>query len=336
MDVFITGASGFIGSAITSALVTRGHRVRGLARSDASAAKVRACGGEPVRGTLFDIDVLAHEAGVGHGVVHTAATSGADRPATDAAAVNAMLSAMNGGAFITTSGAPRTRSSRVPVTEDDVVDLEGWPTYSARLVTRPLCPCGHGASRRPARHTGHWPAFWRWMRRSTRRSCAHWDGRRGRERRSEASVDRCAIPRRAIGHTGSTTAGNSRREAKQPSIFEVQGPEWPRPGVARSCRDTGPWSARTPPPRDRDRANAPSRETSSTRHRRCLPERSRQEGRLVRLVQSYQAPGRSSSGIADLQGSWRRRAARDPRSKTSARRARSPWAGVRCGSRHRG
>ncbi|WP_437480061.1 NAD-dependent epimerase/dehydratase family protein [Sorangium sp. So ce1014] len=125
MDIFITGASGFIGAAVARALVTRGHRVRGLARSDASEARVRACGAAPIRGDLYQPEVLAREAAAGDGVVHTAATMGEDRAATDAAAVTAMLSAMRGGVFITTTGAPRARSSRVPVSEDETVNPGG-------------------------------------------------------------------------------------------------------------------------------------------------------------------------------------------------------------------
>lgn len=56
---FLTGASGFIGGALAERLVADGHAVRGLARSDAAAAAVRARGAEAVRGTVLDEDVLA-------------------------------------------------------------------------------------------------------------------------------------------------------------------------------------------------------------------------------------------------------------------------------------
>ncbi|WP_437730209.1 NAD-dependent epimerase/dehydratase family protein [Sorangium sp. So ce1335] len=142
MDVFITGASGYIGSAVARALVARGHRVRGLARSDASEAKVRACGAAPVRGSLYELDVLARAAAAGDGVVHAAATTGEDRAATDAAAVTAMLSAMRGGAFVTTTGAPRARSSRVPVPEDDTASPGGPLEWLAAAESRVLDAAG--------------------------------------------------------------------------------------------------------------------------------------------------------------------------------------------------
>lgn len=142
MDVFITGASGFIGSAVARALVARGHRVRGLARSDASAAKVRAAGAEPIRGNLSQVDTLARAAAAGDGVVHTAATTGEDRPATDEAAVTAMLSAMSGGAFITTTGAPRARSSRVPVPEEESVNPGGALEWLVAAESRVLGATG--------------------------------------------------------------------------------------------------------------------------------------------------------------------------------------------------
>lgn len=106
MTVFVTGATGYIGSAICEALRAAGHQAVGLARSGEKAAALTARGDQPLHGSLQDLEILREGCRQADAVIHTALSFTPDAGAVDRAAVEAMLGALEGSGkpFIYTSG----------------------------------------------------------------------------------------------------------------------------------------------------------------------------------------------------------------------------------------
>jgi nucleoside-diphosphate-sugar epimerase len=130
MRVFVTGASGWIGSAVSDELLAHGHKVVGLARSDDSAAALEAKGITAHRGSLDDLDSLASAAAAADGVVHLAFKHDfSDYVAagrSEHAAVQRMLDELAGSdrPFLIASGLASGVVGR-PLTEDDASPFHG-------------------------------------------------------------------------------------------------------------------------------------------------------------------------------------------------------------------
>jgi nucleoside-diphosphate-sugar epimerase len=106
VNIFITGAGGYIGGSVAHALLADGHRVRGLTRGRQSAERLEAIGISPILGTLDDADLLAREAALSDAVINTAS-------ADHVGAVHALIDGL------IKSGKPLLHTSGTSVIGDD-------------------------------------------------------------------------------------------------------------------------------------------------------------------------------------------------------------------------
>lgn len=141
MRVFVTGATGFIGSATVRGLIDAGHEVVGLARSDQGAAALERTGVEVVRGSLDDLDSLRDGAATADGVIHTAYIHDfsqiEDAGRTDNRAVDALGAVLEGSGrpLVITAGTALVSPGRV-ATEDDSPDSGVHPRVVSEQIAR--------------------------------------------------------------------------------------------------------------------------------------------------------------------------------------------------------
>ena len=144
MRIFVTGANGFIGSAIVRELFEAGHRVLGLARSDASARSLAAAGVEVHRGDIAELDGLKQAATATDGVIHTAYNHDFVNVSREAAAEADVRAIEAFGAVLAGSGRPLVITSGIGILADGKVFTEDdTPNPSSGTAHR--LPCERAA-----------------------------------------------------------------------------------------------------------------------------------------------------------------------------------------------
>ena len=147
MRIFVTGASGFIGSAVVAELIDAGHDVIGLARSDQAASAVQAAGAEPHRGALDDLESLRSGAAAADGVIHTAYIHDfsrmQDSARTDLLAIETLGTALEGSGrpMVITTGTALIKPGEV-ATEEDSADSDSHPRLKAEDAAKAFAARG--------------------------------------------------------------------------------------------------------------------------------------------------------------------------------------------------
>ena len=140
MRIFVTGGSGYIGSAVVDAFVRAGHHVDALVRNSEKAAQVQAHGGNPVLGDLRKPATYADAAAAADGLIHAAIESGPRAGEGDAAALGPLLAPTDrsGRFIIYTSGVWVLGSSTTPADERAPVnpaEVSVWrPAHEQRVL----------------------------------------------------------------------------------------------------------------------------------------------------------------------------------------------------------
>ncbi|GAA2861020.1 NAD-dependent epimerase [Actinoplanes cyaneus] len=117
MKVFLTGATGHIGSAVLPALISAGHSVTALVRSEEKAAAVRAAGGEAVVGDIQNLDLVRRLAAGTEAVIATASPGDATSSSVETAFAEAVLDGLRPGATFLRTGGVWVHGSAPDITE---------------------------------------------------------------------------------------------------------------------------------------------------------------------------------------------------------------------------